>query len=121
MSRNFTKKQVVTAVGNSRGIVSVVARHLGCDWKTARTYIDKYPEAKQVEVAEREVLCDQAESVVVGLMKDDDSKVKFNAATYLLDRLGKSRGFSTKTEIDHTTNGDKIDGINVTFGTKVSK
>ena len=108
MSRNFTKAKIVSAVSNSRGIVSVVARSLGCDWKTARKYIDLHPDAQAIEQSEREVLCDQAESVVVGLMKADDSRVKFNAATYILDRLAKKRGYTTKTEIDHTTAGESL-------------
>lgn len=120
MARNFTEKQVIEAVSKSRGIVSVVARSLGCDWNTARKYIDKFPKAKAIEVSEREVLCDQAESVVVGLMQDKDSKTKFNAATYILDRLGKHRGFSVRQEVDHTTLGKPITQPKIVIGGKRS-
>ena len=108
MSKNYTEKDMVNAATGSRGIVSVVARKLGCNWLTARRYLDKYPAAVEIEHAERDVLCDQAESVVVGLMKDEDSKIKLNAATYILDRLGKHRGFTTKQEVDMTVTAPTI-------------
>lgn len=108
MAKNYTKKQVLDAVLNSRGIVSVVARTLGCNWHTARKYIDDNPKAKRAEIDEREALCDTAESTVVTLMKSDDEKIKYNAATYILDRLAKNRGYTTRHEFDHTTAGEKI-------------
>ena len=43
----------------------------------------------------------------------------FNASITKL--LLSKHGYSDKQDVDHTTNGDKIDGINVTFGMKVSK
>ena len=100
MAYNFPKKTVLEAVSKSRGIVSVVARSLGCDWITARRYIDMYPEAQQLMNSERETLVDTAESVLVKCMSADDERVRLSACQFALERLGKSRGYSNRQEFD---------------------
>lgn len=100
MAYHYTEEQLIEALQESRGVVAVVARKLGCDWITARRHIDKHPAAKEVEKAEREALCDQCEATMIGLLKSDEDKVRFNAAAFYLERLGKYRGFNVRQEVE---------------------
>ena len=107
---------VVKAIAKSRGIMSVVARALNCDWHTAKKLVDAYPAARQAFENERETLVDTAESGLVTLLGDTDSKVRLNACQFVLERIGKKRGYSQRQEIDHTTLGEKITQPRIIIG-----
>ena len=40
---HYTAKQFIEAIPGSGGIVSTIARRVGCNWYTAKKYIDNYP------------------------------------------------------------------------------
>jgi hypothetical protein len=46
MSKNYTMEQVLDAVSNSAGVMEYVAVKLNCDWKTARSYVQKWEETQ---------------------------------------------------------------------------
>jgi hypothetical protein len=110
-TRRYTEEQVLDAIAQSRGIVSAVARKLGCSWPTADEYIKKFPAACAAMDSEREVLVDTAEATLASLLKSEDEKIKLNSAQFILERLGKKRGYCQKQEIDHTTKGESIRSI----------
>ena len=47
MAKNYKKDQVLNAVTNSAGVMEYVAQALNCDWKTAKKYVEKWPETKE--------------------------------------------------------------------------
>ena len=106
---NFTKEQILTAIKNSYGIVSNVAKKLKCDWNTARKYIDKYECTLQAEEDERKKYVDLAESNSVELLKSGDPQ----QTRYVLSTVGKDRGYTDKTEIDTKVSGNLEIKINV--------
>jgi len=53
MAKNYTKETVLEAVNNSAGVMEYVAQRLGCTWRIARKYVDKWDETKEAfEVSE---------------------------------------------------------------------
>jgi hypothetical protein len=104
-ARNYPKTAVLKAISGSNGIVSVVAQRLKCDWSTARKYIEKWPDTQDIFAAERERVTDVAESNIVSRIRAGDEE----ASKWWLNRIGKKRGFVTKTEFS-----GEFDGV-VTF------
>lgn len=102
----FTAQQFIDAIPDSDGIVSVIAVKVGCSWLTARRYIDNYPTIKAAFDAERESLLDIAESVLANNIKlalqQQSGRVTADStdAKWLLSRMGKTRGYGDKLEVD---------------------
>jgi len=94
MSKTYTVSQFAEAIPGSGGIVSTIAKRVGCDWATARKRIDESPTLTTLYNAEREAIVDLAESVLVKSIQAGDTQ----DAKWLLARLGKNRGFSDKLE-----------------------
>jgi transposase-like protein len=87
--KRYTKQQVLEAIVQSRGIVSHVARRLGCAWSTARIYIDKWEETKQALENEREVLLDDLECKLLEMATAGD----LGAIKWYLSHMGRHRGW----------------------------
>lgn len=68
----FTVQQFKDAIPGTGGIVSAIAGRVGCDWHTAREYIDKYPSVKQVWSDERSKINDKAKHNVIKAINDGD-------------------------------------------------
>ena len=103
--RGYTQKQILQAIEGSGGIVSAVAARLGCDWNTARKYIDKWKATEISFEAERERVLDLAETTLVKAIKGGD----VGAAKWYLSRIGRRRGFGDA--VDVTTGGKPITEI----------
>lgn len=85
----YTIKQVCEALRGTRGIKSVAAERLGCSWDTVHSYINRYPTVARVFREEREAIVDTAEAKLLQKLREDaDWAIK-----YVLDRLGRDRGY----------------------------
>jgi len=100
--RGYGMDEVLAAIEGSKGIVSYVAKKLDCDWNTARKYIDKWETTKAAFAAEREVVLDMAEMVLVKKLTEEDE----GTAKWLLNYLGRHRGYGKA--IDITTGGEPL-------------
>jgi transposase-like protein len=69
MGERYTAQDFITAIPGTGGIVSAIARKVGCEWETARAWIDKYPTVKRAYDAECEAMLDLAESAVLRNIK----------------------------------------------------
>lgn len=98
----YKKEEVLRAIEGSGGIVSVVAKRLGCHWNTARRYIDRWRETREAFSAETEVVLDMAEAVVVHEIKRNNVRV----AQWLLTRKGSRRGYSNTLALQ--TDGEPL-------------
>jgi hypothetical protein len=97
-SKEFTEEEVLSAIKNSAGVVSAIADNLDCSWHTALKYINKYENTKQAYADEEERTLDLAESKMIQHIEQGDRDM----IKYLLSRKGRKRGYSEKTEIEHT-------------------
>lgn len=91
----YSKRTVLQAIEGSGGIISAVAKRLGCDWATARAYIQRWAETKAAFEAERERILDLAETTLYRVIKEGDVQ----AAKWLLSRLARHRGYGDHVEV----------------------
>lgn len=61
----YTASEVIKAIKGSGGVVATVALRLGCSWRTARRYIDKYKTVTEAFDDEVQVVTDAARSNVI--------------------------------------------------------
>lgn len=94
-SKGYTKPKVLTAISGSGGVVTTIAKRLGCTWYTAQQLIQKWDETKEAYDAEKEQLLDLAESTMLQAIKNGD----ISAAKWYLSTQGKWRGYSERHEI----------------------
>lgn len=77
------------------GNVSKMASKLGVSLTIARKQIMANPELMSLAKEIREAVVDAAETNIVRAVESGDLK----ASVYVLDRLGRNRGYTTKTEV----------------------
>lgn len=111
----FQVSQFIEAIPGTHGIVSAIAKKVGCSWNTAKKFIDEHPTVKAIYEAEQESILDIAESVLVNNIKlslSDQQKLKrpvdSSDAKWLLARKGKARGYAERTEIVGADDGPVI-------------
>jgi hypothetical protein len=61
----YTAKQFIEAIKGSGGIISQIAATVGCDWHTAKRYIEEYSTVKAAWEAERNKVTDKARHNIV--------------------------------------------------------
>ena len=93
MSKNgnnhYSAAQFINAIPGSGGIVTTIAKRVGCQWHTARKYIDTMPTVKAAYDDECETILDLAEGTVLKNIKGGDS----SDAKWYLTKKGKHRGY----------------------------
>jgi hypothetical protein len=99
MARNFTKKVVLAAIKDSYGVVGTVAKHLKCDWTTAKKYIEKWPETTQAMADARESYLDMTENACIDRINAGDGQM----IRFVLATLGKKRGYGTEDAATDTS------------------
>lgn len=110
----YTAEQFIKALEGSGGIISTVAKRVGCRWETAKKYIDSHPTVKAVYKDEREKNLDRSEAVVFGNISlaakqvDAGMIADSSDAKWVLSRLGKHRGYGDKQEVDVTSGGKPL-------------
>lgn len=100
MIKDFKADDVIEAIKGTGGIISSVAKKMGCAWHTAKKYIDEHPTVKLAYDAECEGILDLAEVKLIGAINDNDlAAIKF----YLMTK-GKRRGYTERQEVEHSGN-----------------
>lgn len=96
MAKNrYTRDAVLEAIHGSGGIVSNIARRLGCDWHTAKTYVEQWTQTASAFMAEKETIKDLSENQLVEAIRAGDPwAIKFHLTTQ-----AKDRGYSERREI----------------------
>jgi len=83
-------KQFLDAIPNSGGIISTIARRVGCDWRTAKKYIDELPTVNQAYQNECERVLDLAETTIITAMTQDKD---VQTAKWYAMQKGRKRGY----------------------------
>lgn len=97
--KKYTQENILEAIKGSGAIVSTVARRLGCEWITAKRYIEKWETTQRAFLDEEETILDMAEGKLYEAIQNND----IQAAKWILSTKGKRRGFSEKQEIEHSS------------------
>jgi len=115
--KKFDAETLASAINEANGVISEAARLLGCTPKTIYNYRDEFEEVAQaIEDARDNYDCDTgdlAESKLRALIEEGN----WPAIKFALSTKFKSRGYTEKTEIEHTG----VQTINVNFGPKPTK
>jgi len=103
------KKAMLDALEKSLGIVSQACRIVGIDRGTHYNWLKNDEDyAKAVEALE-DVTIDFAETQLHKQIKDGNT----TATIFFLKTQGKRRGYIEKQQHDHTSDGKKIESIDV--------
>ncbi len=89
----YNTKVFIEAIKESGGIISTIADRVGCEWRTAKKWIDNYPSVLLAYNDECERVNDMAESTIVKSLKAED----LTTAKWWIGR--KRTGFEDKHEI----------------------
>jgi Fe-S cluster assembly scaffold protein SufB len=93
----YTAEQMVEAIKDSGGIVSVVAQRLGCGRATVYRYRARYVSVRETLEAERAVFLDLAEGALFKAVEAGN----LDAIIFALKTLGKERGYTTQIDVNH--------------------
>lgn len=93
--KNVNKQTVLNAIQNSQGIMSVIAKRLGCSFHAAERMCDRWEDTKAALADEREFVLDMAESVVFKSINNGSEAT----AKWLLALKGKARGYDSQTTL----------------------
>lgn len=91
----YKAKQFIDAIPGTGGIISTIAKRVGCDWITAKKYITEMKTISDAYIAECEAVLDMAESKVISMMNKEDGAM----LRYYLSTKGKRRGYVERQEI----------------------
>ena len=89
----YTNAQFLEGIKDSAGIISTVARRVGCDWNTAKKRILDNAKLTAAFEHEQQTVNDMAEATVISSIREGNT----HDAKWWLARIRKER-FSERTE-----------------------
>ena len=111
------KQTLIESIIESGGVLSVAAKAANCTVQTIYNNRDKHEDVADAittsQAARSVELVDKAERNLLTAIDEGEAW----ATKYVLSTKGKSRGYTEKTEIEHTG----VQKINVFFGPKPAK
>lgn len=97
----FSREAFVKAIEGSRGIKTTIAARMGCSRQTVDNALERWPELRAALKDERESIVDLAENKLLKAVANDDMR----AVLFVLETLGKDRGWSKRTEVTGADGG----------------
>lgn len=98
VGKRYDITTIKKAILGSKGMVQVVADRLGCEWHTAKRYIEQFEETKIAFQNENESMIDFAESKLFQAISEED----LTAIIFYLKTKGKNRGYIEKFQSEHS-------------------
>lgn len=91
----YRAEQFIDAIPGTGGIISAIAKRVGCAWHTAQKYIREMPTVAAAYADECESVTDLAETTVIKAIRDGD----VGTARWYLSTKGKNRGYGERLEV----------------------
>ena len=91
----YTAQQFIAAMPQTGGVVSAIAKKIGCTWHTADKYIKSKPTVYRAWLDEKEAILDMGEMSLFKSVREGDAW----AVKYLLATQGKRRGYVERQEV----------------------
>jgi hypothetical protein len=91
----YTVAQMCTALAETKGLVYLAARRLGCNVNTVLRYCQRYPAVEAVKVQARGELLDEAELRLWRAIQRDEAW----AIAFCLKTIGRSRGYAEHLDV----------------------
>ncbi len=95
--KSYKAQDFINVIPGSGGIISTIAKRVGCDWKTAQRYIERHETVRVAFDNECETVDDMAESQVIKSIQSGNTQ----DAKWWLSRRRSSK-FSEKHILEHT-------------------
>lgn len=96
--QRYTVKQVVAALTETKGLIYLAAKKLGCEPKTIHNYVNRYPAVKETLTAARGEMVDVAEAKLFQAMNAGEQW----AVLFALRTQGKDRGYVERVQQEVT-------------------
>lgn len=106
--RMYSTEQLIEAIVDCRGRVTHAAQRVGCKPDVFYQRAEIEPELREAWDKARERSTDDAEHVVQQSFENEDRKLALDAAKWWLSRMGRSRGFGDKQEVEISGNADIV-------------
>lgn len=100
----FSAAQFIEAIPGTGGIITAIAKKMGCDWHTAKRYIDNHATIRAAYDDECESVLDLAEAKTIQLIRAGDSQM----IRYYLSTKGKRRGYVERQEVAGAGGGELV-------------
>lgn len=91
----YNAERVIQAIHDTKGLVSLAAQRLGCDPKTVRSYVHRYPTVAAALKEERESMTDIAELSLYNKIQSGEGW----AVCFYLKTQGRHRGYIERHEL----------------------
>lgn len=91
----YTAAQFIDAIPGTGGIITSIAKKVGCTWNTAKKYITNHPTVAQAYSNEENSVLDMAEVEMIKAMQDGE----LSALKFYLKTKGKKRGYVERQEV----------------------
>lgn len=105
----MTKKQIIQAIKEANGVITVAAKSLDCTRQAIYKRMKKDDDIVEAREQAREGMLDTAENQLHDLITNPDHKDHYKALRYYLSTQGKKRGYGDSMDI--TSDGEKVTGI----------
>ena len=92
--QRYTPAQVIAALDEAKGLVSLAAKRLGCDPDTVQRYCKRYPRTQAAKEVQCGAMVDEAELHLWQSIQRGEPW----AITFTLRTLGHNRGYGEKIE-----------------------
>lgn len=99
--QRYTQDQVIAALRETRGTMTLAADRLGCDPETVAAYATRYPRVRRELKSQRRRRVDIAELKLDQAIQNGEAW----AIALVLKTLGKKRGYVERVEQEHSGKG----------------
>lgn len=94
----YTCAQVIEAIQQTKGMLTIAAKKLGCAPDTVYRYVREYPTVAAALKIEREAVTDMAELALYKAIQAGEGW----ATCFYLKTQGRARGYVERQEIEHS-------------------
>lgn len=94
----LTDKRIIRALRETRGLIAVAARKLGCSRQTIYDRLEKSPEVREALKEARDHTTDVAEAALFRAIEAGEAW----AVCFYLKTQGKARGYVERQEVEHS-------------------
>lgn len=95
-SRTFSDEEIIKALTESKGLVQLAAKSLGCSRRCIYDRIKDVPEVAEALADSRELIIDEADRKLQELVQQGH----FQAIALVLQTLGKKRGYGAESTVN---------------------
>lgn len=101
-TERYTAQQIIDVLRETKGMVHLASDKLGCSHTTIYNYIKRYATVEKEFRHQRGLLLDAAEMRLGTAVYDGEAW----AIRFTLSMLGADRGYASKSNIQHSGEGD---------------